>query len=169
MILAFDTFYFENKAKTVCVCFKNWEDVTPIEIKEEIIEGVAAYEPGSFYKREMPCILSLLKQFDLDEVELIVVDGYVVLNDEGKLGLGGYLYEELEKKIPIIGVAKSKFNENNTRAKELFRGESKKALYVSSIGIDLEIAYEHIKVMHGNYRMPTLLKILDTKTRENLV
>jgi hypothetical protein len=26
MILAFDTYYFENKAKTVCIAFENWNE-----------------------------------------------------------------------------------------------------------------------------------------------
>ncbi|WP_299673175.1 endonuclease V [uncultured Tenacibaculum sp.] len=169
MILAFDTFYYESKAKTVCVSFNKITDETSIAITDEIIDGVSEYVPGEFYKREMPCILSLLKQFDLEEITLIIVDGYAILNNEGKLGLGGYLYEALEKKIPVIGVAKSQFNTENKYARELFRGESKKPLYVSAIGLDLNDAYNAIKDMHGNFRMPTLLKVLDTKTRENLV
>ncbi|SNR17429.1 Deoxyinosine 3'endonuclease (Endonuclease V)-like protein [Tenacibaculum jejuense] len=166
MILAFDTYYFDNKAKTVCVSFNKITDAEPTEIKDEIIKDVPEYEPGSFYKRELPCILSLLKKYNLEEVELIIVDGYAILNNEGKLGLGGYLYEELNKTIPVIGVAKSQFNVENKFAKELFRGESKKPLYVSAIGLDLKEAYNAIKDMDGNYRMPTLLKVLDTKTRE---
>ncbi|WP_299712425.1 endonuclease V [uncultured Tenacibaculum sp.] len=166
MILAFDTYYFDNKAKTVCVSFNTIADAEPADIKDEIIEDVPEYVPGSFYKRELPCIVSLLKQFDLTQVELIIVDGYAILNNEGKLGLGGYLYEELNKTIPVIGVAKSQFNVENKFAKELFRGESKKPLYVSAIGMDLQEAFNAIKDMDGNYRMPTLLKVLDTKTRE---
>lgn len=166
MILAFDTYYYDNKAKTICVSFNSWLDEKPIEIYNEVIEGVAAYEPGSFYKRELPCILSLLKKIDLQKVELIIVDGYTVLDDKDKLGLGGYLYEALHKSIPIIGVAKSEFQSNKTKTKKLLRGESKKPLFISSIGIDLNTAYENIKSMNGNYRMPTLLQILDTKTKE---
>lgn len=166
MILAFDTFYYENKAKTVSVSFNKITDEIPLEIKDEIIQDVPEYVPGSFYKRELPCIVSLSKQYDLKEIELIIVDGYAILNNDGKLGLGGYLYEKLNKRIPVIGVAKSQFNAENKYARELFRGESKKPLYVSAIGMDLDEAYTSIKMMHGKYRMPTLLKILDTKTRE---
>lgn len=32
MILAFDTYYYENKAKTVCIAFNNWESDTIINI-----------------------------------------------------------------------------------------------------------------------------------------
>ena len=167
MIIAFDTYYYENKAKTIGVSFNKWENDKPIEIYNEIIEGIAAYEPGSFYKREMPCILSLLKKIDLNDVQFIIVDGYVILDNDGKYGLGGHLYEELSEKIPIIGVAKSGYDSNKLNSKALLRGESKKPLYISAIGIELNLAFEYIKSMHGNYRMPTLLQIMDTKTKES--
>ncbi|PKH51135.1 endonuclease V [Tenacibaculum sp. Bg11-29] len=167
MIIAFDTYYYENKAKTIGVSFNKWENDKPIEIYSEIIEGIAEYEPGSFYKREMPCIISLLKKIDLNDVQFIIVDGYVILDDDGKYGLGGHLYEKLGEKIPIIGVAKSGYDSNKLNSKALLRGESKKPLYISAIGIELNLAFEYIKSMHGNYRMPTLLQIMDTKTKEN--
>ncbi len=166
MILAFDTYYFDNKAKTVCLSFEKIEDNEPKKIYSEITENIADYEPGSFYKRELPCILSLLKKIELNNVEYIIVDSFVYLDDNGKIGLGGHLYNELNKEIPIIGVAKSSFESNKKLTKSLLRGISKKPLYISSIGIELEKAYEKIKNMHGEYRMPTLLQILDTKTKE---
>ncbi|AXT54627.1 endonuclease V [Aquimarina sp. AD1] len=167
MIIAFDTYYYDNKAKTIGVSFNKWENNTPIEIYSEIIEGVAEYEPGSFYKREMPCILSLLKKINLDQIDFIIVDGYVILDDDGKYGLGGHLYQNLNEKIPIIGVAKSGYDSNKLNSRALLRGESKKPLYISAVGIELDLAFEYIKSMHGNYRMPTLLQIMDTKTKEN--
>ncbi len=167
MILAFDTYYVDNTAKTVCVSFKDWSDDQPSHIYNETITGIAAYEPGSFYKRELPCILSLLKQIELQEVSHILVDSFVLLDDHDKLGLGGYLYQALDATIPIIGVAKSGFHNNTKNTLELIRGNSKKPLYISAMGIPLQEAYLNIKKMHGNYRMPTLLQILDTKTREN--
>lgn len=166
MIYAFDTYYYEEKAKTVAIGFTSWNDYEPAEIHSEIIEGIAEYEPGSFYKRELPCIISLLKKINISKTELIIVDGYVQLNDSGKLGLGGHLYEKLDKKIPIIGVAKSGYHQNKRNNRALLRGKSKKPLYISSLGIGLNTAFEHIKSMQGNYRMPTLLQILDSKTKE---
>ena len=167
MIISFDTYYFDNKAKTIGIAFDDWKNDEPIKIYSEIIEGIAEYEPRLFYKREMPCILSLLKKIDLSKIELIIVDGYVILDDNGKYGLGGHLYENLNEKIPIIGVAKSGYDSNKINSKALLRGESKRPLYVSAIGIELNLAFEHIKSMHGNYRIPTLLQIMDTKTKEN--
>ncbi len=166
MILAFDSYYYDNKARTVCVLFNHWEDAQPANILNETIEGVMEYEPGAFYKRELPCILSLLKKVDLTTIDCIIVDGFVILDDEGKYGLGGYLFDELSKKIPIIGVAKSGFRSNKKHVKELFRGESSKPLYITAIGVELDLAYLKVQSMHGIYRMPTLLQIMDTKSKE---
>ena len=74
--------------------------------------------------------------------------------------------KSLNKKIPVIGVAKNSFFRNKNTVKEVFRGESKKPLYVSSIGIDLDIATSLIKDMKGNYRILTILKELDRITKE---
>ena len=168
MILAFDTYYFDDKAKTVCLAFKNWFDAEPIRSYEETISGVADYEPGAFYKRELPCIISLLNKIqpNLEEVSTIIIDGFVLLDDQKKLGWGGYLYNQLEKNIPVVGVAKSGFYGNNKNVCELKRGESKKPLFITALGMDLKTAFENVKSMHGNFRMPTLLQMLDTLTKE---
>lgn len=166
MILAFDTYYFDDKAKTVCLSFHNWTDEHPVNIDTEIIGDIEAYEPGSFYKRELPCILSLLQKIDVPEIEAIIVDGFVVLDDAEKPGLGAYLFEKLQGNTPIIGVAKTSFHNNKKNVRELYRGESKKPLYITARGIDLDEAHSKIKSMHGAFRMPTLLQLLDTKTKE---
>lgn len=166
MILAFDTYYFDEKAKTVCLEFSEWNEDKNFKVYTEIIDNVEEYIPGEFYKRELPCILSLLNQIDLAIIDVIVVDGFVYLNDEGKYGLGGYLYEKLNKQIPIIGVAKTNFASIEINKKALFRGDSKKPLYITSIGIDLEEAFNKVESMHGEFRFPTLLKELDRLTKE---
>lgn len=166
MILAFDTHYLDDKAKTVMISFNDWTDNIPEDITTEITHGIAEYEPGSFYKRELPCILSLLDKTELEDVEAIIVDGFVILDDSEKVGLGGHLYEALGGRIPIIGVAKSGYHKNEKFVRKLFRGESKKSLYITAKGIELENAFNNIKSMYGDFRMPTLLQILDTKTKE---
>lgn len=167
MILAFDTYYFDQKAKTVCVEFCEWNENKNFKVYTEIIDNVSEYIPGEFYKRELPCILSLLNQIDLSVVRAIIVDGFVYLDDEKKYGLGGYLYEKLNKEIPVIGVAKTNFASIEKNKKSLFRGDSKKPLYITSIGIDLDDAFSLIEKMDGEYRMPTLLKELDRLTKED--
>ncbi|RZJ99445.1 MAG: endonuclease V, partial [Flavobacterium sp.] len=168
MILAFDTYYFKNKAKTICVEFCNWTDPTINRIYSETLENIEVYVSGEFYKRELPCILSLLQKIDLTKVEAMIVDGYVYLDDEKKYGLGGYLYEKLSRKIPIIGVAKTNFAAIEIDKKSLLRGQSVKPLFITAIGIDVDEAVQKIKLMDGGFRMPTLLKEMDRLTKENL-
>ncbi|GAA3778689.1 endonuclease V [Flavobacterium ginsengiterrae] len=166
MILAFDTYYFDNKAKTVCLEFNEWNESKNFKVHTEIIDNVAEYIPGEFYKRELPCIISLLNKIDLKNIEAIIVDGFVYLDDDKKYGLGGHLYEKLNKEIPIIGVAKTNFASIEKDKKALFRGDSIKPLYITSIGIDLEEAFQKVENMAGEFRMPTLLKELDRLTKE---
>ena len=166
MILAFDTYYFDGKAKTVCLEFTEWNQSENFKIHTEIIDNVAEYIPGEFYKRELPCILSLLNKIDLKKVEVIIVDGFVYLDDEKKYGLGGHLYEKLNQEIPIIGVAKTNFASIEKDKRSLFRGDSQKPLYVTAIGIELEDAFQKVESMAGEFRMPTLLKEMDRLTKE---
>ena len=48
---------------------------------------------------------------------------------------------------------------------EVLRGESKKPLYITAKGIDLHKAAEFIQKMHGDFRIPTLLKLVDSLGR----
>lgn len=168
MILAFDTYYYDGKAKTVCLEFTEWNQSDNFKIHTEIIDNVEEYIPGEFYRRELPCIMSLLNQFDLKNIKYIVVDGFVYLDDEKKYGLGGYLYEKLNKEIPIIGVAKTNFASIEKEKRTLLRGDSKKPLFVTAIGIELDDAFRKVESMAGEFRMPTLLKEMDRLTKELL-
>jgi len=166
MILAFDTYYYDGKAKTICLEFQQWNQSTDFKVHTEIIDNVAEYIPGEFYKRELPCILSLLNKIDLKKVEVIIVDGFVYLDDEKKYGLGGHLYEKLNQEIPIIGVAKTNFASIERHKRSLLRGDSQKPLYVTAIGIELEDAFQKVESMAGEFRMPTLLKEMDRLTKD---
>ena len=166
MILALDTYYFENKAKTVALEFSNWSDNIETARYSEVLENIEEYISGEFYKRELPCILSLISKIDVKKIEFIIIDGYVFVDDNSKLGLGGFLYEKLNKKIPIIGVAKTDFISLTKNKISLLRGKSKNPLFISSIGINLNEVTDKIKQMSGEFRIPTLLKKLDTLTKE---
>jgi deoxyribonuclease V len=166
MIYAFDTFYYEDFAKTVCIAFENWSSETENFIYTENTEITSDYENGAFYKRELPCILSLLKKINLKDGDLIIVDGYVTLDNSGKIGLGGHLYNSLNKKYPVIGIAKNGFASEDDLRKTVFRGESKTPLFLTIIGIDADLVKTNVENMHGAYRIPTLLKKLDQLTRE---
>ncbi|MBP7514745.1 MAG: endonuclease V [Flavobacteriales bacterium] len=165
MILAFDTAYSGDRAKTVCIAFHDWSDQVPTSIHSETIDGVADYEPGQFYKRELPCILSLLKSIPFDDVEVIIVDGFVVLDDTGLPGLGAHLHAALAGRVPVIGVAKTNFATLHQLKAEVLRGKSKKPLYVTAMGMLLERAADRVRTMHGEFRMPHLLSELDRLTK----
>ena len=102
----------------------------------------------------------------LDRLEAIIVDGFVVLDDNGKLGLGAHLYKDLDARYPIIGVAKSNFAQIEKNKRAVFRGESLKPLYITTMGTDIDKAAKDVKSMSGKYRFPDLLKLLDTLTKE---
>jgi deoxyinosine 3'endonuclease (endonuclease V) len=140
-------------------------DAVETHVYEETLTDIAPYVSGQFYKRELPCILSLLQQIDLKHCKAIVIDGFVVLDDKGGKGLGGYLYERLKKKIPVIGVAKNDFSKDFNSKRAIQRGNSKKPLFVTAMGMDVHTAARHIETMHGKFRIPTLLKKVDSLGR----
>lgn len=162
MIAVFDVHYMENGcASAAAVLFSDYTNSIPNAEYSRHLWNMADYSPGEFYKRELPCIIKLYEQIE-ESLEEMIIDGYVMLGD--KPGLGQYLYDSLDCKIPIIGVAKSKFK--GSKGAEVFRGRSKKPLYVTTAGMDLQDACEKIRTMHGNYRIPTLLRYVDRLARE---
>lgn len=166
MIYAFDTYYYDDYANTICIAFEDWASEKETKIFSEKTEIISDYESGAFYKRELPCILSLLNKIELKEGDIIIVDGYVTLDDDGKIGLGGYLYDALEQKYPIIGIAKNGFTTPDSQRRAIYRGESKTPLFLTVKGSDVDKMKRNIEKMHGSYRIPTLLKKLDQLTRE---
>ncbi|MDQ0781587.1 deoxyribonuclease V [Chryseobacterium sp. W4I1] len=165
MIYAFDTYYYEDHANTVCIAFEDWNSEKEYGIFSEKTEITSAYESGAFYKRELPCILSLLEKIELKQGDLIIVDGYVTLDDNGKIGLGGYLYEALNQKYPVIGIAKNGFASPDSQRRYILRGESKTPLFLTAEGVNLDEILPKVVQMHGSYRIPTLLKKLDQMSR----
>ncbi|MCX5894325.1 MAG: endonuclease V [Proteobacteria bacterium] len=125
---------------------------------------IKPYTPGKFYERELPCLLQVLKKVKVP-LDVVVIDGYVWLG-ENSPGLGAYLYCALGKKVPVIGVAKSKFK-GSEHAEKVFRGNSKRPLYITAAGIDPEVATKNTSHMHGTFRIPTLLKKVDFLCRSS--
>lgn len=162
MILAVDVGYSETTALVAGILFKQWDSDNYERVVTVNVENVAEYESGSFYKRELPCILKLLETIE-DEITCIVIDGYVSLGTD-RAGLGMYLWNGLAGTIPIIGVAKSSFKDTPEQAK-IYRGDSLRPLYISSIGISLDDAKTNISQMKGEFRIPTLLKLADQVSR----
>ena len=167
-IIAIDTFYYSDKdAYSVGVLFNNWQDSKPQSIVSCHTTDFAPYIPGEFYKRELPCILDLLSIVNLNEINTILLDGFVKLPDN-KDGLGMHLWKKLGNiKISIVGLAKSKFKDCEKIALPVFRGNCISPMWVNTNQIiSNEEAVSRIKQMHGNYRMPDLLKVLDRETKK---
>lgn len=164
MIALVDVDYRESGAVAAGLILHNWEDETPTAEWVEQIEQVESYQPGQFYRRELPCLLAVLEKSP-HKPELIVVDGYVWLADERRPGLGAYLYEALGRTTPVVGVAKTRFL-SAVLAREVVRGDSVRPLYVTAVGIDAEVAAQCVRRMHGPNRLPTALKRVDQLCRE---
>ncbi|MEN5233184.1 endonuclease V [Sphingobacterium faecium] len=166
MLFAIDVYYYEDSAKIVGVLF-DWKDQVPQRFIVIQTDKADDYVPGEFYKRELPCLLKIINEVDICEIEAIIVDGHIYI-EEGLHGLGGKLYEALDQQVPIIGVAKNSFHSNKSTIKEVYRCESKKPLYVSSIGLPVEGVAEKVLNMSGKFRIPDILKQLDTCTKDRV-
>ena len=81
MILVVDVAYKDNSAQVAGVLLESWESCTSTNQYIIHIQDTAEYESGQFYKRELPCILALLDVVK-ENVEFIVIDGYVYLGAE---------------------------------------------------------------------------------------
>jgi len=124
-----------------------------------------AYAPGEFYRRELPLLLAALKKLDADP-SAILIDGYVWLDARGRRGLGAHLYEELGQKVSVIGAAKTRFAGAQKFAEQVIRGRSTAPLFVTAAGMESVQATAHLKTMHGEHRIPTLVAHADRLARQ---
>ncbi len=163
MLACVDTYYFDDRSRTALLIFESWTDSEPTkELIDERVGSAAPYVPGEFFRRELPCIVSIVEPF-ISRIESIVVDSHVWLDRNHRKGLGALLYDSLNSSINVIGVAKNRFREEC--GIEVFRGKSKKALIVTAAGLSDTEAATIVKTMHGRYRLPTLLKRADFLSR----
>lgn len=146
------------------IVFADWQSDRRIATHTVTVEKVAPYQPGQFYKRELPCLLALIETVT-PRPTTIVIDGYVTLGQTQRDGLGAYLYRTLGECIPVIGIAKNRFADT-PEACEVYRGQSQKPVYVTCMGMTLEEAKERVQTMHGQYRFPTLAKAVDSECRQ---
>lgn len=161
MIACVDVDYRDAEAVAACVGIARWDDAAPSIESVVRIAAVAPYEPGAFYRRELPCILAVLAT--MRDVGLVVVDGYVWLARE-RPGLGARLHEALGGSVPVVGVAKTAFRGNDA-AVPVLRGRSARPLYVTAIGVDVDAAARDLAAMHGDHRIPTILARADRLAR----
>lgn len=128
------------------------------------VAGVAPYVPGAFFARELPCLLAALAQISLDD-HVLMIDGYVVLDEAGRAGLGQHLHEATGR--AVIGVAKSSFR-GSTFARAVRRGSATRPLYVTAVGVDINDAAAAVAAMAGRDRLPSLVLRADQLARGHL-
>ena len=162
VILATDVHYEGESARAAGVLFSAFTDSEPLHTEVREQTGFGEYAAGEFFRRELPCILPLITEIhERVGLSAIVVDGYVDLGPSHP-GLGRYVFDALGGTVRIIGVAKSDYRGAPSRS--LYRGESKRALYITCTG-DVDEATREIASMSGAFRLPALLKHVDQLAR----
>jgi deoxyribonuclease V len=165
-LIAFvDVDYRNEGARAACVLVDSWSDPGPASTFVADIQSVEPYEPGSFYKRELPCLLSVLALLPA-RPDMVVVDGYVWLSGDRRPGLGAHLHEALGG-IPVVGVAKTSFRglEGSDLLALVYRGKSANPLFVTTVEYDLHLVASAIASMQGEFRIPEILRITDSLAR----
>jgi len=163
MIACVDVNYRGNRTTTACILIADWLAEPPYE--KLILRGktTAGYQSGEFFRRELPPLIEILKKIS-SPIDCVIVDGYVWLAEDRSPGLGGYLYRELGTVIPIIGVAKNRYRDEEFSSR-VFRRGSNRPLYITAAGMKQKEAADHILTMYGPYRIPTALKEVDRSNR----
>lgn len=158
-----DVQYNGSHGTAAMVCVEDWgnSDVYSKHVIHR--DQCGEYEPGQFFRRELPCLLQVIKSSP-KVPEVVVVDGYVWLDSEHRQGLGAKLFDALDGRSVVIGVAKTKFR--NAPAVEILRGNSRNPLFVTAAGVSAPEAAELIQKMHGAFRIPTVLRMADQLARE---
>ncbi|GAA1853115.1 endonuclease V [Myceligenerans crystallogenes] len=137
------------------------------EVTEErtvLVDGVAEYRPGNFYERELPPMRALLAAGTVEPLDLLVVDGYVTLDPEGRPGLGAHAHQAGLAPV-VVGVAKTRFAAA-THAIEVTRGaSSRRPLYVTALGLPPDEAAQMVRDMAGEARFPDALRRVDRLAR----
>jgi len=165
--LAIDVHYEGETAFVAGLTFSDPTQKEPDHIYYSELAAPGEYKSGEFYKRELPCIIKLIEENNLFP-SVIIIDGFTYLDDERNQGLGARLegyFSAQDKYVGVIGVAKNPRKET-PKSWEVLRGSSAKPLYVKAAGMNDDFARKVISEMHGEYRHPTLLKLVDQLCRE---
>jgi deoxyribonuclease V len=133
---------------------------TLVEERTVRLTDVAPYEPGAFFTRELPALRAVLD--GAGPLALLIVDGYVHLDPDGRRGLGAHAHEAFG--VPVVGVAKTAFH-SATHAVSVRRGSAQRPLYVTAIGIAVDEAVTLVREMAGPYRLPDALRRVDALSK----
>ncbi len=150
----------EGGARAALVVATEPHFATLVEERVATVSVVPAYRPGFFFERELPAIRAVLAT--TAPVDLLVVDGYVDLDPDGRPGLGARVHAETDR--PVVGVAKTAFR-SATHAVPVVRGSGGRPLYVTSAGIPVAEAAALVSAMAGEHRIPDALRRVDKLAR----
>jgi deoxyribonuclease V len=166
MIACLDVHYRAAQARAAAVLLDSWTQHTPTASYVTDIADVQPYQPGSFYRRELPCLLAVLRLLPAAP-RVIVIDGYAWVSPERGPGLGARLGDALPYRAIVVGVAKSEFASlaGSALVDLVYRGASRVPLFVSSIGIGPREAGALVREMHGSHRIPDVLRSVDQLAR----
>jgi deoxyribonuclease V len=160
-----DVHYPARGARAACVVIASWPAGEALELRSVDLPEVDPYQPGQFYRRELPALVRVLAEVR-SPLQAVVVDGHVILDARGRPGLGAHLFEALGRRVPVVGVAKRRFGEAGASpAIEVLRGESRRPLFVTAAGLDARRAAEEVARMHGSSRLPWALSRVDALAR----
>ena len=167
-LLAVDVAYDEASARAAGVVFAAWTDEAPLDEVVVTVDDIPRYEPGAFFKRELPCVRAVFEAARAQghAIDVVVVDAYVDLapardHAAARPGLGRRVHEALG--VAVVGVAKTRFH--GAAAVEVLRGASSAPLFVTAAGLDVDAAARAVGSMHGPHRTPTLLARVDAVAR----
>jgi deoxyribonuclease V len=165
MIACVDVQYDESAtgaatARAAVVAFEAWDASVPLVTHVVTVRDIQPYTPGSFYLRELPCIRAALATLDALP-EVVIVDGHAWVG-VGVPGLGARLLEAEPGLRTVVGVAKTRFRD--APVTPVLRGASTKPLHVDEAGVAID-APSRVASMHGPFRIPTLLRLVDQLCR----
>lgn len=166
LLACLDVAYDGDRAHAACVLFNGWQAEHPSRVVTRWTDNIAPYEPGAFYKRELPVLLAVLAEADA-ECAALIVDGYVWLDAQSRPGLGAHLHAALAERVPVVGAAKTMFRADDWSIRAL-RGKSQRPLFVTAAGMEPSEAAGHIRSMHGDGRIPTMLRLVDRLARSEV-
>lgn len=156
-------------ASAVALAFDDWDCAEAGQHYTAHITTIAPHSPvaeaaplakaarGEPNLRALPCLLQLLRQHAL-QPDVIVIDGWVHLDNQATPGLGQHLYQALGGRSAVIGISTTARPELPAQFAVL-REEDAAPLVVTCAGIDLGAAKARVRAMHGKRRVPTLLKL----------
>jgi deoxyribonuclease V len=138
MIACFDVHYFDDSARAAAVLIENWQD--DVAAARYCIEctDVEPYRPGQFYQRELQPLLKVISAIE-EPVQHFLIDAYCHLSADQSPGLGAHLFKKLPTGSTVTGVAKNNFR-GTSHAVEVYRGQSDRPLFVTSIGMSYRAA-----------------------------